>query len=86
MHAVKPWTTNPPAFELQIDAPSGNREIAHAKSLWVVTTPAAMSTMHSIGCFFRLGNWMTRAYRAPNTPTNFDNAVKPGKAKGARID
>ena len=52
MHAVKPWTTNPPAFELQIDAPSGNREIAHAKSLWVVTTPAAMSTMHSIGCFF----------------------------------
>ena len=28
MHAVTPWTTNPPAFDLQIDAPSGNREIA----------------------------------------------------------
>jgi len=29
---------------------------------------------------------MTRAYRSPNTPTNFDAAVKPGKAKSDRID
>jgi len=86
MHAVTPWTTNPPAFELQIDPPSGNREIAYAKRLLVVTTPAAMTTVQTNGCFFRLLSWMTRAYRSPNTPTNFDDAVKPGKAKRARID
>jgi hypothetical protein len=38
------------------------------------------------GCFFRLLSWITRAYRSPNLPTNFDEAVKPGNANSARID
>jgi hypothetical protein len=86
MHTVTPGTTNPPTFELQVDSPSGNREIAYAKSLLVITPPAAMSTVQTNGCFFRLLSWMTRAYRSPKTPNNFDEAVKPGKAKSARID
>jgi hypothetical protein len=86
MHTVTPWTTTPAAFERQVDSPSGNREIAYAKSLLVIKTPAAMSTVQTNGCFFRRLSWMTRAYRSPNTPTNFDEAVKPGKLKRARID
>jgi len=86
MHAVTPWTTNPPAFDLQIDAPSGNREIALTEEPLGRNDPA--SDVHNAfnWLFFCLWNWMTRAYRSPNTPTNFDDAVKPGKAKRARID
>ena len=36
--------------------------------------------------FLLLLSWMTRAYRSAKTPNNFDEAVKPGKAKSARID
>jgi hypothetical protein len=45
-----------------------------------------VSTMTADGCFFRRLSWITRAYRSPNTPTNFDDAVKPGNANNARID
>ena len=86
MHAVAPRTTHRPAVELQIDSPSSNREITYSHNLLVVTPSAAMSTGQTGGCFFRLLSWMTRAYRSPYTPTNFDETVKPGKAKRARID
>jgi hypothetical protein len=51
-----------------------------------LTPPAAMYTVQTNGCFFRLLSWMTRAYRSAKTPNNFHEVVKPGKAKSARID
>ena len=45
MHAVAPRTTNPPAFELQVDSPSGHREITYPQGLFVVTPPAPVPTM-----------------------------------------
>jgi len=54
MHAVAPRTTDPPAFELQVDSPSGNRAIAHPQELPVVTTSAAVTTVRTDGCCFRL--------------------------------
>ena len=86
MHATAPRATDTPAFELQIDSPSGNREITYPQNPFVVTPPAPVPTVRTEGCFFRLLSWMTRAYRSPNTPTNFDAAVKPGNAKSARVD
>jgi len=85
MHAAAPRTTDTPAVKLQVDSPSGNREITHPQNLLVVTRPAAMTTVRTDGCFFRLLSWMTRAYRSPNTPANFGAAVKPGKTKRDRI-
>jgi len=86
MHAVAPRTTDPPAFELQIDAPSGHRQIADPQELLVVTPAAAVATTRTDGCFFRLLSWITRAYRSPNTPSNFDAAVNPRNTNSARID
>jgi len=86
MHAVAPWAVDTPAFELQVDAPAGNREISYSQDFFVVSPPAPVSTVRTDSCFFRLLSWMTRAYRSPNKPTNFDAAVKPGNAKSARID
>jgi hypothetical protein len=86
MHAVAPRTTDTPSFELQIDPPTGNRQIPYPQDLLIVTSPAAVTAVRADSCFFRRLSWMTRAYRSPNTPTNFDVAVKPGKANSARID
>ena len=86
MHAGAPRTTDTPAFELQVDAPSGNREVSYPQHLLVVTPPAPLTTVRTDGCFFRLASWINRAYRSPNLPTNFDEAVKPGNANSARID
>jgi hypothetical protein len=86
VHAIAPRTTNTPALKLQVNSPSGNREVSYSQNLLVVTPSAAVTTVRTDSCFFRLLSWMTRAYRSPNTPANFDEAVKPGNAKSARID
>jgi hypothetical protein len=86
MHATTPRAINTPAFKFQVDSPPGNREITYSQDLFVVTPPAPVPTVRTEGCFFRLLSWITRAYRSPNTPTNFDAAVKPENAKSARID
>ena len=86
MHAITPWAVDTPAFELQIDAPPGDRQIPYPQDPFVVTSPTAVTTVRADSCFFRRLSWMTRAYRSPNTPTNFDVAVKPGRANSARID
>jgi len=86
MHAVTPRATDTPAFKLQVDPPAGNREVACPHDFLVVTPPASISTVTTQSCFFRLLRWITRAYRSPNTPTNFDQAVNPGKANNERID
>ena len=86
MHTTAPRATDTPAFELQIDSPSGNREITYSQDLFVVTPPAQAPTVRTEGCLFRLLSRMTRAYRSPNTPTSFDAGEKPGNAKSAVID
>ncbi len=86
MHAITPRTVDPPAFELQVDSPAGNREIAYPQEPLIVAPPVPVSTVKTEGRFFRLLSWITRAYRSPHTPTNFDEALKPGKVKSARID
>lgn len=86
MHAAAPRAIDTPTFKLQVDPPSGNREITYPQNLLVITPPATVSTVRTEGGFFRLLSWITRAYRSLNTPTNFDAAVKPGNAKSARID
>ena len=86
MHAAAPRTSDTPAFELQVDSPSGNRQVSYPQHLLVVTPAAALTTVTTDGCFFRRLSWITRAYRSPNLPTNFDEALKPGNANSARID
>ena len=85
MHAATPRTVDAPAFELQVDAPAGDRQIAHSQNLSVITPPAAMATVGTGSGFFRLVSRITRAYRSPKTPSNLDEAEKPGSAKSDRI-
>ena len=85
MHATTPRTVDAPAFELQVDAPTGDREIAHTQQLLVVTSPAAVTAVRTDRGFFRLVSWITRAYRSPKTPRILDEAVKPGSANSDRI-
>jgi len=86
MHAAAPRAIDTPAFKLQVDPPSGNREIAYPQDLLVVTPPAAVTTVRTDGCFFRLLSLMTRAYRSPNTPLNWEAATNPGNVNSERID
>ncbi len=86
MHAAAPRAVDTPAFERQVDAPAGNREIPDPQDLLVVTPPAAVTTVRTDGCFFRRLSVMTRTYRSPNTPFNWEAATKPGNANRARID
>ena len=86
MHAAAPRAVDTPAFELQVDPPSGNREIPDPQDLLVVTSPAPVPTVRTEGCFFRLLSFMTRAYRSPNTPFNWEAATKPGNVNNERID
>jgi len=86
MHAAAPRAVDTPAFELQVDAPAGNREITYPQDPFVVTSPAAVSTVRTGGCFFLRLSFMIRAYRSPNTPFNWEAATKPGNANSERID
>jgi len=86
MHAAAPPTVDTPALELQVDPPAGNREITDPQDPFVVTPPALLSTARTDGCFFRLLSFMTRAYRSPNTPFNWEAATKPGSVNSERID
>ena len=85
MHAVTPRTTDTPALELQVHPPAGNREVSYPQDPLVVTPPAPVTTVTTDSCFFRRLSRITRAYRSPNTPANFDDTVKPGNANSARI-
>jgi len=86
MHAGTPRAVDTPAFKLQVDAPAGNWKIADPQDLLVVTSPTAVSTVRTDGRFFRRLSWMTRAYRSPNTPFNWEAATKPGNVNSERID
>jgi hypothetical protein len=86
MYATAPRTVDTPAFELQVDTPASNREIPHLQDSFVVSSPAAVTTMRTEGCFFRLLSLMTRAYRSPNTPLIREAATKPGNVNSERID
>ena len=86
MHAAAPRTVDTPAFELQVDPPSGNREITDLQDPFVVTPPAAVSTVRTDGCFFLRLSFMMRAYLSPNTPFNWEAATKPGNANSERTD
>jgi len=85
MHAATPRAIDTPAFKLQVDSPSGHRQVAYPQQLLVVTPPAPLTTVTTDGCFFRRLSWITRLYRSPNFPSNFDAVVKPGNANSARI-
>jgi len=86
MHAAAPRAVDAPAFELQVDPPSGNREITYSQDAFVVTPPAAVTTVGTDGCFFRLLSFTIRAYRSPNTPFNWAAATNPGNVNSERID
>ena len=86
MHAATPRAIDTPAFKLQVDSPTGNREIPYPQDLLVVTSPAAVSTARTDRGFFRRLSWMTRAYRSPKTPLNREAATKPGNVNSERID
>ena len=86
MHAAAPRAVDTPAFKLQVDPPSGNREIPDPQDPFVVAPPTAASTVRTDGCFFRLLSLMTRAYRSPNTPFNWEAATKPDNVNSERID
>jgi hypothetical protein len=45
-----------------------------------------VSTVRTDGCFFRLLSFITRAYRSPNTPFNWEATTKPGNVNNERID
>ena len=86
MHAAAPRAIDSPAIELQVDPPAGNREITYPQVPFVVTSPAAVSTVRADGCFFLRLSFMMRAYRSPNTPFNWEATTKPGNANSERID
>ena len=86
MHAAAPRAIDTLAFKLQVDPPSGNREIAGPQDLLVVTSPTAVTTARTVGGFFRRLSWMTRACRSPNTPFNEEAATKPGNVNSERVD
>ena len=86
MHAATPRAIDTPAFKLQVDPPTGNREIPYPQDLLFVTSPAAVSTARTDRGFFRLLSWTTRAYRSPKTPLNREVATKPGNMNSERID
>lgn len=86
MHAATPRAVDTPAFELQVDPPSHHREVSYLQQLLVVTSSTALTTVTTHRCFFLRLSWMTRAYRSPYLPSNFDAVVKPGNANSARID
>ena len=86
MHAAAPRAIDTPALELQVDPPAGNREITYPQDPFVVTSPAAVPAVRTESCFFRLLSLMTRAYRSPNTPFNWEAATKPGNVNSERID
>ena len=86
MHPVTPWTPDPPAFELQIQTPARDREVSDLQDFLVVPPSAPGPTVRTDGGFFRRWRWITRAYRSPDTPLNFDEAVNPGKENNSRID
>ena len=86
LHAATPRAIDTPAFKLQIDPPTGNREISHPKALLVATSPAAAATARTARGFFRRLSWMTRAYRPPNSPLNREAATNPGNENSERIE
>ncbi len=86
MHAGAPQTTDTTAFKQQVDSPPGNGEVSYPQHLLVVTSSTPLTTVRTDGRFSRLLSWITRAYRSPNLPTNFDATVKPGNANSARVD
>jgi hypothetical protein len=52
VHATAPRTTDPPAFKLQVNAPSGHRQVSDPKHLLVVTPSTAPTTVTADGRFF----------------------------------
>jgi hypothetical protein len=86
MHAAAPRAVDTPAFKFQVDPPPGHREITDPQDPFIVTPTAAVTTVRTNGCFFRLLSFMMRAYRSPNTPFNVETATNPGNVNNERID
>jgi len=85
-HCLAPWAVDPPAFELDVDAPTGDRQIPDAAGPFVVATPASVAAAGAGRRFFRRQRMMTRANRSPKTPRSFELATKPGSENSSRID
>jgi len=85
-HAATPRAVNSPALELEEDAEARRTHVAHPHRAAIVAPPAAMTAARAPRCVFRRRSSITRARRSPNTPTNPDEAVKPGNEKSAQRD
>jgi hypothetical protein len=70
MHAAAPRAVDMPAVKLQfVDPPASNREIPHLQDSFVVTSPAAVTTVRTEGCFFRLLS-LTNHFSVPDNEQN----------------